>query len=121
MPRNRSLGDLVEARHSGTAPGTGPVTPESGEPGSGELGWLAIALTFSSKSDRRDDHVDDLDPDERHEDAAQAVDQQVTAQQVGGADRAVLDPLQGQRNQRYDDQGVEDDRGQDGALRARQT
>ena len=34
-----------------------------------------------------DDEVDHLDADERHDDAAEAVDQQVAAQQRAGADR----------------------------------
>ena len=65
----------------------------------------------------RDDEVDGLDADEGDDDAAEAVDQQVAAQQRPGADRAVGDALQCQRDQRDDDQRVEDDRRQDGALR----
>src|SRR5690349_12249833 len=73
-----------------------------------------------------DDEVDRLDPDERDDDAAEAVDQQVAAQQVrgpgGGADRAaVLDTFERQRDQRDDDQRVEDDRRQNGTFRRRQT
>src|SRR5262249_32109312 len=74
----------------------------------------------SGKVQGRDREVDGLDADERNDDAAYAVDQQVTAQQRPGADRAVGDALQRQRDQRDDDQRVEDDGRQDGALRARQ-
>ena len=44
-------------------------------------------------------HVDQLDADERQQDAADAIDQQVAAQQRGGADGAVLHALERQRNQ----------------------
>ena len=66
----------------------------------------------------RDQEVDGLDADERDDDAAEAVDEEVPAQELRGADRAVGDPLQGERNERDDDQRVEDDRRQDRALRA---
>ena len=52
--------------------------------------------------------------------AAQAVDQQVAAQQRGGADGAVAHALQRQRDQEDDDQRVEDHRRQDRRRRARQ-
>ena len=60
----------------------------------------------------RDDEVDELDGDERRDDAAQPVDQQIAAKQRGGADGTILDAPQRQRDQRDDDQGVEDDRRQ---------
>ena len=41
----------------------------------------------SRQSHRANDDVDDLDADERHDHAAEAVDQQVAAQQRRGADR----------------------------------
>src|SRR5215831_16148151 len=63
--------------------------------------------------------VDRLDAEERNDDAADSVDQKVEPQQSGGADWAIAHALQRQRNERDDDQRVEDDRGQDGALRRR--
>ena len=63
-------------------------------------------------------HIDQLDADKRHDDAAQPVDQQVSPQQRTGADRAIRDASQGKRNERDDDQRVENDGGQDGALTA---
>jgi len=56
-----------------------------------------------------------LDAGERHDDAAEAIDQQVAAEQCGGSGRPVADTAQGERDQR-----IEDDGRQDGALRARQ-
>ena len=74
---------------------------------------------FSSGEVQGGDHeVDGLDADERNDDAAEAVDQQVAPQQRAGADRPIGDALQRQRDQRDDDQRVEDDRRQDRALRA---
>src|SRR5271167_3254978 len=58
-----------------------------------------------------DHEVDGLDPGERNDDAAEPVDQQVPLQQRPGADRAIGDPFERERNQRDDDQRVEDDRG----------
>ena len=60
----------------------------------------------------------DLDADEGHDDAAEPVDEQVAPQERGGTDRAIADSLQRQRDQRDDDQRIEDDGGQDRALPA---
>ena len=76
-------------------------------------------IGFSSRqADGRDDQVDELDADERGDDAAQAVDQQVAPQQVGGRRGPVGDAAQRQRDQGDDDQRVEDDGGEDRALSA---
>ena len=45
-----------------------------------------------------------LDADKGNDDAAEAVDQQVTAQQRAGADGAIGDAFQRQRDQRDDEQ-----------------
>ena len=58
-----------------------------------------------------------LMPGNGNDDAADAVDPHVTAQHGGGAERAIAHALQGQRDQRDDDQRVEDDGGQDRARR----
>ena len=71
----------------------------------------------SGETQGHDDEVDGLDADKRKHDAAQAVDQQIAAQERGRADRTIVDTLQRQRNERDDDQRIEDDRRQDGALR----
>ena len=44
------------------------------------------------EADGGDDHVDQLDADERHDDAAEAVDQQIAAQQRRGADGRYATP-----------------------------
>ena len=75
-------------------------------------------LISSGEMQGGDDEVDDLDADERHDEAAEAVDQKVAAQQRGRADRPVGDALQRQRDQRDDDQRVEDDGRQDRAIAA---
>ena len=49
-----------------------------------------------------------------------AVDEQVVAEQQRGADGAVLDAAQRERNEGDDDERVEDDRAQDRALRRRE-
>src|SRR6516162_11929465 len=59
--------------------------------------------------DELDDEVDELDPDERDDQSADAVDQQVPAEQRLGRGRPVPYAAQRQRDQRHDDQRVEDD------------
>ena len=61
--------------------------------------------------------IDQLDADERHDDAAEAVDQQIAAQQRCGADGAILHAAQSERDQRDDDQRVENHGGEDRGLR----
>src|SRR5262249_8926132 len=65
-------------------------------------------------------HVDDLDPDERHDQPAHAVYEQVITQQRGRAYWAVAHAAQRQRDQEDDDQRVEDHRRKDGAIRRAQ-
>ena len=67
-----------------------------------------------------DREVDGLDADKRNDDAADAVDQQVAAQQRASPDRTVGDALQRQRDEGDDDERVEDDRRQNRALRGRE-
>ena len=62
--------------------------------------------------------IDELDADERNDDAAQAVDEQVALQNGERADRFVGDAAQRQRNQRDDDERVENDGAQNRARRA---
>src|ERR1700755_1606598 len=84
-------------------------------------GRISFSMGLSSGEMQGGDHeVDRLNADERNDDAADAVDQQVAPQQRTGADRPVRDALQGERDQRDDDQRVEDDGGEDRALRRRQ-
>src|SRR5258708_7423466 len=59
----------------------------------------------------RQHHVDQLDAGEGHENAPHAVDQEIAAQQRGGAQRAILHAFEGERNQQHDDERVEDHRG----------
>src|ERR1700737_1492987 len=69
--------------------------------------FLNLNSAFLGHPDARDDHVNQLDANERNDDSAQAVDQQVVTQQRGGAHGAVLYACQSQRNQGDDDQGIE--------------
>ena len=64
-----------------------------------------------------DQEVDGLDPHEWNDDPTDPVDEQVPLQQRPGTDRAIGDPFERERDQRDDDQRVEDDGGKDGALR----
>ena len=59
-----------------------------------------------------------LDADERDDDAAHAVDQEIAAQERRRAERPILHAAQRQRDQRDDDQRIEDDRREDRALAA---
>src|ERR1700754_1945280 len=60
---------------------------------------LAITVVRLGQVQSRDHEVDGLDADEGNDDAAEAIDQQVTAQQRACADCAVRHALQRQRNQ----------------------
>ena len=65
--------------------------------------------------ERSNDEIDELDADERHDDATEAIDEEIALENCQGAHRLVGDAAQGQRNQRDDDQGVENDGAEDGA------
>src|SRR2546426_10065683 len=67
--------------------------------------------------ERRDDRVDDLDPDKWHDNAADAINEQISAEKGFRAHRAVRDAPQRQGHQRDDDDRIEDHRGQNGRLR----
>src|SRR5262252_3912212 len=69
------------------------------------------------EAEGHEDHVHELDPRERDEDAAHAVDPEVAPENGRRANRTVADAAEGQRDERDDDQRVEDDGGEDGALR----
>ena len=64
--------------------------------------------------------IDELDADEGNDDAAQAVDEQVALQDCERADRFVGNAAQRQRNERDDDERVENDGAENGAGRALQ-
>src|SRR5690349_7767367 len=70
----------------------------------------------SDEAETGEDHVDDLDPDEGRDDAAEPVDEEVVAQQGRRADGTLADAPQRERDQRDDDERVEDHRGQDRTL-----
>ena len=72
----------------------------------------------SGQVHQADDDVDELDADERGDDAADAVDERVACQQRSGADGPVGDAAEGERDQGDDDERVEDDGREDGALGA---
>src|ERR1700722_16169149 len=65
-----------------------------------------------------DNDVNGRDANERNNDAAQPVDEQVALQNGQRADGVELHAAQGQRNQGDDDEGIENDGAQDGAVRA---
>src|SRR5262250_1250361 len=62
---------------------------------------------------RDHDDVDQLDADERNDDAAKSPDEQVAAQERIGPERLVLDATERDRDEQRDDDGVEDDGGED--------
>src|ERR1019366_3246755 len=77
----------------------------------------AFNLSVSDEVQGVDEDVDELDPDKRNHDAAEAVEEEVAAQDGGGADRTVSHSAQGERDKRDDDERVENDRAEDGAQR----
>ena len=79
-----------------------------------------MAVLLLGKVQGGDQKVDGLDADKGNDDAAKPVDQQIAPEQRTRADRTVGDALQRQRDERDDDQRIEDDGRQDGALRRRQ-
>src|ERR1700733_8272331 len=77
---------------------------------------MSISGTPSVGMQRDEDQVDELDEDERDDDAAYAVDPDVPAQDGRGAGRAESHAAQRQRDQGHDHQRVEDDGRQHSAL-----
>ncbi len=71
---------------------------------------------FLKPAEGDDGHINDLDADERNNDAAEAVDQKIARQQCACADRLISNALQRKRDQRDNDECVEDDRREDRAL-----
>src|SRR6476619_4034294 len=82
--------------------------------------WRRSVVTMSDPRNESDEQIDEENPGEGRYDAAQAVDQPVAAQQVRRAGRGVAHAAQGQRDERDDDQRVEDDGREDGRLRCGQ-
>src|SRR6266699_5948908 len=68
----------------------------------------------SYEMEHRDGDVDQLDADERDDDAAETVNQQVALQDSQRTNGFISDPTQCQRDQRDNDQGVENDRTKNG-------
>src|SRR5215469_17036988 len=64
-----------------------------------------------------DQHVDNLDSDERNDYPADTIDQQVARQDGRGAERPILDAAQRKWDEGNNDERVENDRGKDRALR----
>src|SRR5262245_49729559 len=79
------------------------------------LSMFFIGILPLDEAEGREQHVDELDADERSNEPSDAVDEQVVAQEFAGAFGAVFHTADGERNQQDDDDGVEDGCGQDGA------
>src|SRR5262245_21917773 len=62
------------------------------------------------------DEIDELDPNEGEQNSTEAVDEEVPAQQRGRTDGSILHAAKRERYERRDDEGVEDDRRENGAL-----
>src|ERR1700683_5651616 len=76
-----------------------------------------MTLCSSSQMQDRDHEIDGLDADKRNDHAADSVDQKIAQKQRTGTDRSVAHTLQRKRNERDDDQRVENDCRKDGAFR----
>src|SRR5579875_2920936 len=68
----------------------------------------AFQLRLECQVQHLQHQIDQFDADEGGNDAANAVDQQVTPQQQTRSNRAILDAAQSERYQGDDDEGVED-------------
>ena len=75
----------------------------------------------SSEVKRGDDNVDRFDADEGQNEAADAIDKQISSEKRCRPHRPVGDSFQGERDQRNDDQRIEDDGRQNRRLRRRQS
>ena len=64
--------------------------------------FASLAMTGLGQVQGGHHEVDGLDADKGNDDAAETVDQQVAAEQRAGADGAISDALQRQRDQRDD-------------------
>src|SRR4029078_6183704 len=73
----------------------------------------AAGADISRAKEVVDDEVDQLDADERRDEAPQSIDQHVAAQKPGCADRPVSHPTKPKREQGGNYQSVEDDRRED--------
>src|SRR5262245_26267364 len=87
--------------------------------------WRIMVDTPRERRSCRDmqrdhDDVDQLDTDERNDDAAESPDEEVAPQERIGAERLVCDAAEGDRNQQRDDDGIEDDGGEDRRRRGMQ-
>ncbi len=76
--------------------------------------FIVNLLQYSSDAQ---DHIDEFDPDKRRDDSAKPVDEQVAPQNAVRSHGTIFDPLEGDGNQQRNDDGIEDQRREDGALR----
>src|SRR6266436_5484223 len=82
---------------------------------------MNVRTKFTScEMERRDNQVDGLDSHEWNDHASEAVDEKIAGQNRGGAERPITHAAERQRYQRDNDQRIEDDRGQNRALRRRE-
>src|SRR3984893_798239 len=85
-----------------------------------KAGCLSSSRLSSSKVNRADDEVDELDANERNDDPAEPIDEKITPQNACRPDGPVSHPAKRQGDQRDDDQRVENNRRQNSALRRRE-
>src|SRR5215210_8614486 len=79
-------------------------------------GRVPVPSAVSGAEDTMDEEVEELDADERRDQPAEAVDEQVASQQRRRPQRPVADAAQGERDEQRDDQRVEDDGSDDRRL-----
>src|SRR5215469_7653781 len=81
-------------------------------------GRISLVMGGSSNEvEGRDENVNGLNADERHDDAAQTIDEEVATQERSRTDRSEGNSFERQWDQRDDDKRVENDGRQNGALR----
>src|SRR5450759_4725243 len=99
-------------RPVGTPARAEPSAP--GRAGGSRKRFLSFETSNQMESD--EENIDRLDPRERHEDAADAVEHQVSSENPPRAEGPVRNAPESQWDQGDDDERVEDDRGEDGTL-----
>src|SRR5664279_5628978 len=99
----------IETRVAAEGLGVGPCCWGSGR----SVTDCEVVMGSADSGNEGDDEVDEFVADERYDQTAEAVDEQVPVEQLHRGRGPVPHTADGQRDQRDDDQRVEDHRGQD--------
>src|SRR5687768_4324192 len=78
-------------------------------------------LSMSRQSEKNEHDINELDTDERHHEPAESVDPEISAENRGRPGRPIPDAAKGERNERDDDQRIENHAREYGRLRRMQS